>query len=166
MKLTTFIDGKERSLELDGSGNSGAQRFAVDSQPAEADVAEVEPGVYSIVVEDRSFEVTIDEEEDGYLVTVNGLSYRISVHDPRRRSAGGAGLRAEGTSRITSPMPGRVVRVKVKVGDQVEAGEGLVVVEAMKMQNELKAPKAGQVTALEVAEGSSVGAGEVLAVIE
>ena len=166
MKLDTSINGKPRVLELQVSGDSSQVRFAVDSVEGTADVVEVEPGVYSILVSGRSFEVRIGDGDEVYNATVNGRTYDIAVRDPRRRSRRGASLQTAGPQPIRAPMPGKIVRVKVSVGDAVAAGDGLVVVEAMKMQNELKAPKAGTVTAVEVAEGGSVKAGEVLVVVE
>jgi biotin carboxyl carrier protein len=100
------------------------------------------------------------------VVVIDGYRFEIDVHDPRQwtRKSGGRG--DQGVQRIIAPMPGKVVRVLISLGDAVEAGQGLVVVEAMKMQNELKAARAGKVTALPAREGATVAAGEVLATIE
>ncbi len=93
--------------------------------------------------------------------------FSVTLTDPKRlRGAAGAGAHADGAARILAPMPGKVVRVLVESGAQVEAGAGIIVVEAMKMQNEMKAPKAGTVTALNVEVGATVNGGDVLAVIE
>jgi biotin carboxyl carrier protein len=98
---------------------------------------------------------------------IGSSRHKAEVRDPRslqsRRSAGGEG---EGTKKILAAMPGKVVRVLVKERDPVEAGQGVVVVEAMKMQNELKSPKQGAVQKILVAEGASVNAGDVLLLIE
>ena len=166
MKLNTSINGEPRALELEVSGDSSQVRFAVGSVEGSADILEVEPGVYSVVVSARSFEVRIDGGDQAYTVTIGGRTYNVTVRDPRRRSHGDASLQAAGPQAIRAPMPGKIVRVKVRAGDVVEAGDGLVIVEAMKMQNELKAPKAGTVAAVEVEEGGSVAAGEVLVVVE
>jgi biotin carboxyl carrier protein len=89
--------------------------------------------------------------------------------DPRQwrsqKTARGGGVEAEGRQEIKAPMPGKIVRVLAKAGDAVEAGQGLLVVEAMKMQNEIKAPKTGKVEKVLVAEGQAVNAGETMAVI-
>ena len=127
-----------------------------------ADVRQPEPGVYSVLLDGRVYEARV---EPGAVV-VNGRRFEIEVRDPRtwtgaRRAAGHA--RAE---QVTAPMPGKVVRVLVGVGDSVEAGQGLLVVEAMKMQNEMKSSKAGRVASLAAREGAAVAAGEVLATIE
>jgi biotin carboxyl carrier protein len=100
-------------------------------------------------------------------VTVGAREYGVTLTDPRHlRGAGAAGGEAGGRAQIKAPMPGKVVRVMVEVGQAVEAGQPVVVVEAMKMQNELKSPKAGAVVELRAEVGSTVNAGDVLAVIE
>ena len=100
-------------------------------------------------------------------VSVGTQHYAITLADPRRlRSANTAGALAGGVARITAPMPGKVVRVLVEAGAEVEAGDGILVVEAMKMQNEMKSPRAGTVVTLSVVVGATVNGGDVLAVIE
>ena len=100
-------------------------------------------------------------------VTIGANRYDITLVDPKRlRSALGAGAHGEGAARIVAPMPGKIVRVLVEAGEQVEPGQGIVVVEAMKMQNEMKAPKAGAVISVNVEVGATVNGGDLLAVIE
>jgi biotin carboxyl carrier protein len=127
-----------------------------------ASIEEVGPGLYSIIRAGRSYQARVT----GSRVEVAGRSYDISIRDPRAlvrhaNDAGGAGRQS-----VKAPMPGKVVRVLVAIGDTVESGQGLIVVEAMKMQNELKSPKAGTVVQLTAETGATVGAGEVLAVVE
>ena len=100
------------------------------------------------------------------MVVIGGKRYAVNLVDPRRWTADSRGRPAEGRQDLKSPMPGKIVRVLVKEGETVEAGQGVVVVEAMKMQNEMKAPKSGRVTSLAVKPGASVNAGEILATIE
>jgi len=100
-------------------------------------------------------------------VIVGTSRYSVTLTDPKRlRGADNAGTHADGAARIIAPMPGKVVRVLVEAGAQVEAGAGIVVVEAMKMQNEMKSPKAGVVAALNVEVGVTVNGGDVLAIVE
>ena len=130
----------------------------------ESDVREVEPGVYSILRQGRSFEARILPAEGGYEVEIGGRRMKVEVRDPRastRRSASLAG----GRQNVTASMPGKVVKVLVELGQEIEAGQGLVVVEAMKMQNEMKAGRSGKVTGIHARDGATVGAGEVLIVI-
>ena len=125
-------------------------------------MVETEAGVYSVLVDGASYEVRVT----GNQITVNGHTFEVFGEDPRQWKRSGATAGATGKISLTAPMPGKVVRVLVAVGDEVTAGQGIVVVEAMKMQNELKAPRAGRVTSLQVKENDSVNAGAVLAVIE
>lgn len=124
---------------------------------------EVQPNVWSVLAGGRSHEVFVGP--DGRLV-VDGAPLAVEVVDPRAgRKRGAAGL-AEGRQLLKAAMPGKVVRVLVVEGAEVEAGQGVLVVEAMKMQNELKSPKCGVVTRIAVAEGATVSAGDLLAVVE
>jgi biotin carboxyl carrier protein len=167
VKLTTLVNGVERQLDLKTPGDSGgAYAFSLDGQQGSADIREVVPGVYSVLLGARSFEVKIEYGEAGYSVTVGGRRYEVIVRDPRRLSRGDAAVAAAGPRQLTAPMPGKVVRVMVEEGQSVESGQGLVVVEAMKMQNEIKSPKAGVVKTVHVREGGSVSAGQVLLVVE
>jgi biotin carboxyl carrier protein len=169
MKLLVTIGGRRGQIELEREG--GRCRFtytAEDGAPVtcEASVIEVEPGIFSILIGGRSYESKVVPAPDGYYVDLAGHRAVVEVRDPRsavRRH--GAGV-AEGRQNIAAPMPGKVVRVLVKEGDTVEQGCGLVVVEAMKMQNEMKAPRAGRIAQMNAREGSTVGAGDVLLVIE
>lgn len=100
-------------------------------------------------------------------VVIGGASYAITLVDPKRLSSTRSSAGHDhGAAEIVSPMPGKIVRVLVEAGAQVEAGVGIIVVEAMKMQNEMKAPKAGVVVSINAEAGAAVNAGDVLAVIE
>jgi biotin carboxyl carrier protein len=120
------------------------------------DALEVEPGVWSVLIEGRSYEVRLVGDE----ILIG--PYRTQV-ERWRRGGGAAGL--QGRAVILAPMPGKIVRVLVGVGDEVTAGQGIVIVEAMKMQNEMKALRAGRVTSVTCVAGDTVNAGAVLAEI-
>jgi len=109
--------------------------------------------------------VVAEESGDGLLLRAGGRDYLVQVIDPRswRRGRGG-GIELEGRQQIVAPMPGKIVRVLSAVGKTVKAGDGLLVIEAMKMQNEMRSPKSGTVEKL-ANEGQTVNAGEVLAVV-
>jgi biotin carboxyl carrier protein len=124
---------------------------------------------WSILLGSRSYEVTVVEQAPGELiVSVNGRQVPVSTAGGRvgggLRAPGGEGKK--GPQTVVSPMPGRVVKVFVKPGDAVAARQGMVVVEAMKMENELRSPKAGTVTEVRVTQGMSVEANAVLVVVE
>jgi biotin carboxyl carrier protein len=138
----------------------------VDGTSVTADLAAAGSG-WSLVLDGRSYEVAVDEEAGGTVVHVNGQAIPIASNGGPARFGRGkaADPGADGPRRIVAPMPGRVIKVLVKAGDVVAARQGLVVVEAMKMENELRAPAPGRVAEVKVAEGSSVEANAVLIVI-
>jgi biotin carboxyl carrier protein len=158
MKLTkvSVASGRlAREIDVDLSGDaSGAQ------------IAAVEPGVYSVLMDGRSYEARIEQSDGAVAVCIDGHRFEVEIHDPRRWSRQIARQGLTGRVNVCALMPGRIVRLLVAEGDTVEAGQGLLVVEAMKMQNEMKAPKAGRVVSLTAREGATVAAGDVLAAIE
>ncbi|HEY3835247.1 MAG TPA: biotin/lipoyl-containing protein [Bryobacteraceae bacterium] len=135
----------------------------VPIEPASvADILEVEPGVYSVILDGSSYEFAITGGE----IEINGARLQVERQDPRKWNSASAARRAEGRESIKAPMPGKVVRLLVAEGDDVEAGQGVVVVEAMKMQNEMKSPCAGKVISIAVKEHQAITAGSVLLTIE
>jgi biotin carboxyl carrier protein len=128
----------------------------------ETDIVEVEPGVYSVIAGLSSWEARVTADE----IVIAGHRFPVEIDDPRQWKRSGRTADAQGRASITAAMPGKIVRVLVAVGDEVVAGQGILVIEAMKMQNELKAPRDGRVTAIQVSRNDSVNAGAVLATIE
>jgi biotin carboxyl carrier protein len=126
------------------------------------DIRQVEAGVYSVLAGGRAYEARVD----GQGVDVGGRKFSVEVLDPRRWSRDRNDRHGEGRQNIAAAMPGKVIRVLVAVGDLVEPGQGLVVVEAMKMQNEMKAVRAGRVVSLTAVAGATVNAGEILVAID
>lgn len=121
----------------------------------------------SLIVNGESFDVRHERTGDSLRVFVHGRAYECSVRDPRSlRNRKRASLADVGEQKVTASMPGKVVRIIARVGEQITAGQGILVIEAMKMQNEVRAPKEGQLKKLLVREGANVVAGEVLAIIE
>jgi biotin carboxyl carrier protein len=142
----------KRMLRIDGAS----------VEPAEADIVETEPGVWSVLFEGRSYEARVSGQE----IVVNGCRLAFEIEDPRAWTRAGNSAAAHGRVSIVAPMPGKVVRVLAAEGDRVDAGQGIVVVEAMKMQNEMKSPRAGVVVSVAVRENDSVNSGALLAAIE
>ncbi len=166
MKLLLTINGERSQFDL--LSPAPACRFRIGGNPdCEAHVETPEPGVYSVLMNGRSYDARVEETPGGGLVVViDGYRFSIDAQDPRRWSAKARGRGGEGAQSLTAPMPGKIVRILVTSGDTVQAGQGLLVVEAMKMQNEIKAPRAGRVISIPSREGATVGAGEVLVTIE
>lgn len=165
MKYEVRISGKTRVVEFARSGDGWQAKL--DGEAGVADVVETAPNAFSILVSGQSHQICVVPSSEGPLeLQTGGFEFSAEVIDPRSwsgRRHGGA--EAEGRQQIAAPMPGKVVRLLVKAGDAVEAGQGLLVVEAMKMQNEIRSPKRGTVERVLVAEGQAVNAGEVLCVV-
>jgi biotin carboxyl carrier protein len=173
MTVWIEIGGRVRKVELPSSAGgaaalSGEMTCVVDGRAMCVDARMIAPGVISLLLEDgRQVRCVLDVSPEGEAVIVEGRRVEFAVSDPRSLRAGrGAGAGADGPRAVKAPMPGRVVRVLVAVGDEVAAQQGLMVIEAMKMQNELKSPKAGRVARIDAVEGETVQPGQVLAVVE
>jgi biotin carboxyl carrier protein len=154
------VNGREWNLRMERRGDEII--FESEHGSGSASIIETEPGIYSVLLDRYSFEARICEGG----IEIDGERYAAEAIDPRSMAATQSYSGAEGRQAISAPMPGKVVRVLVSEGDLVEAGQGVVVVEAMKMQNELKAPKTGRVASLPVREGVAVNGGDVLAIVE
>jgi biotin carboxyl carrier protein len=166
MKYEVLLAGKTRLVEL--ARVEDDWKIALDGKELDASVAEVAPNTFSVLLNGESHQIRVAPRADGPLTLHTGLAeYDVEVTDPRvwRGRRHGA-LQVEGRQQVTAPMPGKVVRVLVSEGDAVEAGQGLLVVEAMKMQNEIRSPKNGKVEKLLAKEGLAVNAGDVLAWVE
>ena len=165
MKIEIELYGKLRSVEMIHAG--ARTQWTVDGRALHADTLEVSPGVYSILIEGESFEALVVPQRDSeLLVTVASHAYTVSVHNPRKwKRNRGLGAEAEGPQQLRAPMPGKIILLLMKAGDTVEAGQGLVVMEAMTMQNEIRSPKSGKIERLLVIEGQTVNTGEVVAIV-
>jgi biotin carboxyl carrier protein len=150
MTLLVLVNG--RTMEIDSG------RLDV--------VVAVEPGVYSVLVDGRSFEVRAVSHRDLLQLEIEGRRLTAEVIDPRNRSRRERAALGGGRQNIVTPMPGKVIRVLVRQGDRVEVGQGVAVVEAMKMQNEMRALRSGVVVEVRVQDGDTVGAGDALVVLE
>ena len=161
MKLVVEINGEPREVTIARDGRSITA--TVDGREYVLDASEPEPCVFLLKDEARVSEAYAD----GKTVTIGGRTFDTNVIDPKRlRGSAIAGAEADGHAEIRTAMPGKVVRILKSSGDSVTKGEGVIVVEAMKMQNELKSPRDGTIGEFKVAEGDTVGAGDVLVVID
>jgi biotin carboxyl carrier protein len=165
MTYDVVIDGKNYRLELARVEDRWECRL--DGKEVVIDAVMPRRDVLSILVGGKSYEVKRERTATDLHLWVGPVRHEAVLRDPRslhsRRAAGAAD---HGPRKLIAPMPGKVVRVMVSDGDGVEAGQGLLVVEAMKMQNEIKSPKKGTVRKLVAAVGENVNAGDVLAVVE
>jgi biotin carboxyl carrier protein len=166
MKIQLHLNGK--TLSADFATTAGIATLASDTAQHEAQFAELQPGVFTVILRGKVFACTLEKLPGGATeVIVNGQRIAVVVQDPKRLSHNtSVGGQAGGRAVLTSPMPGKVVRVLRATGDEVAEGQGILVVEAMKMQNEVQSPKTGKIAEIKVTEGQTVNAGEVLAVVE
>jgi biotin carboxyl carrier protein len=165
MVYNVTIDGTEHRLELDLA--AGTWRCLLDGRDVVMNAVTAGTGILSILIEGKSYEIRREQVGTDLRIWVGDRPYAAEIRDPR--SLRGRKQRADhgkGERRLVAPMPGKVVRFLVAENSPVEAGQGVVVVEAMKMQNEIKSPKKGTVVKLSVAEGAAVNAGDVLAIVE
>jgi len=172
MKLTAEIDGQSYALDLQREGVR--VEVTVDGRRYELEARETEAGTFLVLAGGRVYECwanrdgTQQQQGDMTEVHLGDEVFQVTLIDPKRLSgARAAGAEASGgRAQIKASMPGKVVRVLVATGALVEAGDALVVVEAMKMQNELKSPKSGSVVEVRAETGATVNAGDVLIVVE
>ena len=159
---------QSKSVDVEPLGN-GRYAVTLDGVRHEVDATHPEPGVLSLILDDgESYAIDVEEAGDSVHVLVRDEIFKVDVADERKlrmRQASHAHS-TEGKQLIRAPMPGKLVKLLVAVGDSVVEGQGLVVVEAMKMENELKSPKAGKVVELAVKEGQAVESGALLAAVE
>ncbi len=167
MAFIAKLGARSYTVEIEEVGRS-LYRVAVDGNEFLVDGKKTGLTNYSLIVDNRSFEVDVDITEDEYRVLVDGRSYRVELVDERRVRLGGlqSGIQPQGRQRVSVPMPGKVIEVLVGEGDRVEKGQGLVIVEAMKMENEVRSPIAGEVRQVRVKAGDALEAGALLMVVE
>jgi len=159
------VDGSTQRVEL--IREESGWRCKLNGREFPLDVVSTGEGVLSILINGKSYEIKQENTATETNIVVGHQRFNAVVRDPRSlRSRGRSDSGAEGVRKITAPMPGKVVRILAPAGTEVEAGQGVLVIEAMKMQNELKSPKKGIVKKLTVAPGAAVEAGQILAEVE
>src|SRR5579884_2209990 len=165
-----YVDVEGRTFELDFQEEGEQLRVQVGDQSLTLDLRPVtQPSLYSLLIDNRSYEIFVETHGDEFDVLIDGDMFHLKVQDEwarrlaniQRKSTVEAGLLA-----ITAPMPGAVVSVEVTPGQEVKRGQGLVILSAMKMENEIKAPRAGRVKSVDVQAGQTVEQGRTLVVLE
>ena len=166
MAYIAIIEGEQVpvSIDRDKEGNTtviiGDRKCVVDARWTQTDLL-------SIIIDGRSYQVDIHTDKDAHEVLIEGEHFEFELFDERKALLKkSAAMGVEGVQEINSSMPGKIIKILVAEGDEVEQGQGLVVVEAMKMENEIKSPKAGVVKKVGVKEGEAVEAGALLVVVE
>jgi biotin carboxyl carrier protein len=167
MKLIVETDDRSEEIELSGDGST--MNVIIGDTSFDLDISEPEPNVHLVKKNGRIFEAFASHSAitGETLVSVSNEVFRVKVNDRRQlRSSANDAAGGDGPVEIRASMPGKIVRVLTEVGAEIERGQGVIVVEAMKMQNELKSPKQGVIEEIFAAEGMTVSAGDVLVTIE
>jgi acetyl/propionyl-CoA carboxylase alpha subunit len=165
MKYTAVVQGQNVEIELNRKPGGvieaviGGRRYTLQGRA-------VEPGVYWLTQDNRSLEVGVSQNADVYMVSLLSNRIPVEILDTRNALRRAAQQAQDGVAQIRAPMPGKVIKLLVSEGDEVEPNQGIVVLEAMKMQNEIKSPKKGVVRKLGVAEGAAVNSNDLLATVE
>ncbi len=165
MRLVATVNGRVETVEV--TGRDGRYRLTIGEQVIDVDARRIADGPYSLLVDGVSHVADVTPSKRGTRVDVGGATYHVEVEEHARhviRTRGGASAKA-GTQTITAPLPGKITHVAVAPGDRVERGDTVVVIEAMKMENEFTADASGVVTEVRVQPGQPVNPGDVLVVI-
>ncbi|MGB7070284.1 MAG: acetyl-CoA carboxylase biotin carboxyl carrier protein subunit [Pyrinomonadaceae bacterium] len=167
MKLKAHITSEDYDIEIVRDG--GLVSAKIGDRTYKLEASEVEPNVYLLKHDNRIFEVRVSNSNDGghATVTIGRSSFDITLIDPKRlRGSGADHDHGEGLAEIKTAMPGKIVRILVDVGAEVAKGDGVIIVEAMKMQNEIRSPKDGHIRSIAAVEGATVNAGDILVIVE
>ncbi len=146
----------------------GVYEVSLDGQTVRVDLVKSGPTIYSLIEEGRQWEVSVDEKgAHGFDLLVGGALFHLEAEDERSgRLAQATKVTASGPQAVTAEMPGKVIKLNKAVGDSVSAGEGVVILEAMKMENEIPSPIDGRIREIAVAEGDTVESGAPLFTVE
>ena len=164
MTYDVSIDGKDHRLELDRI--DGRWSCRLDGRDVAVDAVLARPDVLSLRIGNKAYEVKCERVGSEMHLWVGSARFAAEVRDPRSLRGRVRAADDHGPKKLAAPMAGKVVRILLSQGTEVEAGTGVLVVEAMKMQNEVKSPKKGTIQKILVSEGAAVNAGDVLAIVE
>ena len=164
MTYDITIDGRNYRLDLHREDSRWS--CCLDGNEVEVDAVLARPDVISLRLGNQAYEVKCERVAGEMHLWVGSARFAAEVRDPRSLRGRVRAVDDHGPKKLTAPMPGKIVRVLVSQGDEVEAGSGVLVVEAMKMQNEIKSPKKGTIQKILVSGGAAVNAGDVLAIVE
>jgi|SRR5215467_1382802 len=164
MVYDVTVDGKHHRLELEKA--DGSWKCRLNEKELRVDAVLARPDVLSLLMDGRCYEIKREQTATDLHLWVGNARFSVELRDPRSlRSRRDAAEDEKGPKKLVAPMPGKVVRVLVTEKSEVEAGQGVLVVEAMKMQNEIKSPKKGVVQKVLTTAGANVNAGDVLAIV-
>jgi biotin carboxyl carrier protein len=167
VRLLANIGGVPHTVEVDEGNGTGLVRVTVDERDYVIDVTSPSPGLYSLLANGKVFSAFVSRRRDRCEVQVGGWSTGVEIGPVQgRRPSGRSATVVSGRQEITAPMSGRVVQVLVQDGQTVQDGESLVIIEAMKMETEIRSVARGQIKEVQVQAGMAVEAGQVLLVVD
>ncbi len=165
-----YVDVDDRTFELDFQEEGEQLLVQVGEEALTLDLRQVtEPSLYSLLIDNRSYEIFVEENGDEFDVLIGGEMFHLKVQDEWTRRLANIQRKSQvesGLLEIKAPMPGAVVSIEVTPEQDVRKGQGVVILSAMKMENEIKSPRAGRVRSIEVQPGQTVEQGRTLVVIE
>jgi biotin carboxyl carrier protein len=165
MIYEVIVNAKKHRLDL--TRESDGWKCELDGRDVIIDVVSTQADILSLLIDGKVYEIKRERSASGQYIWIGDTRYEAEVRDPRSlRSRNKAAGNDNGPKKLAAAMAGKVVRVLVGEKEEVDAGQGIVVVEAMKMQNEIKSPKKGTIKKMLVSQGSTVNAGDVLAIVE
>ena len=164
--MTYEISINSTNYRLELSQIEGGWTCRLDGRDIQVDAVLARPDVISLRLGNKAYEVKCERVGSDLHLWVGSVRYEAEVRDPRSLRSRARAVDDHGPRKLTAPMPGKVVRILLHEGAEVEAGTGILVVEAMKMQNEVKSPKKGKIQKIVVSEGAAVNAGDVLGIVE
>jgi biotin carboxyl carrier protein len=165
MKFTAIVQGERVELEFKWVGTNTIE-VEIDGRKYTAEARVVEPGVFWLNWNHQSLELAVTQDTDSYMVSWQGRRIPVEIVDPRAALRRAAQHGQAGVVELRAPMPGKIVKILAGEGAEVHANQGILVMEAMKMQNEIKSPKQGVVKKLSVTEGAAVNSGDLLVIVE
>lgn len=168
MAYIATLGDQTHKIEIQALEEEQLYRITIDGVERVIDGRKLSSHVYSLLVDNRSFTVDVVGKDDVYTVACEGKSFGLTLLDERRAVRAGEGRSddREGSKDVRAFMPGKVVEVLVAIGDEISKEQGLLIVEAMKMQNEIRASASGKVKEIRVSPGQTVESGELLVVLE
>lgn len=165
-----YVDVEDRTIELDFQEEGEQLVVRVGEDVFTLDLRQVtQPSLYSLLIDNRSYELFVEENGDEFDVLIGGEMFHLKVQDEWARRLANIQRKTQvetGLLTIKAPMPGAVISIEVIPGQEVTKGQGVVILSAMKMENEIKTPRAGRVKSVEVQPGQTVEQGRTLVVIE
>lgn len=164
-----YVQADDQTLEMDFAEQGDLLRVSLDEREMLVDLRQISgSSLFSLIIDNESHEVLVEQREDGYDVLIAGELYRLNVQDEWARRLANIQRRSrlpDGELPIKAPMPGIVLSIEVSSGDRVKQGQGLIVLGAMKMENQIKAPRAGTVKSIDVESGQTVEQAKVLMIL-